>query len=142
MLCYIQCTIKELFSFPFSALPHSLRGNNLTSTRQLVGQAVNSEAMATDAIKVDVKYELNVSCVYDSLCVCACVCACVRVCVHACVCVCVCMHVCVRVCACMFVLLFVAKCMCLALGYVIKVAQQFIAKLNKAFTIPIRMYIR
>ena len=62
LCCAIWCTFKELFSFPFSALPHSVRANNLTSTRQLVGQTVNSEAMATDAIKVDVKYELNVSC--------------------------------------------------------------------------------
>ena len=90
--------------FPILCPTHSLRGNNLTSTRQLVGQTVNSEAMATDAIKVDVKYELNVSCVYDLLCTCVCVRACVCVCMHVCV--------CVRVCACMFALLFVAKCMC------------------------------
>ena len=37
------------------------RGNHLTSRRQLVGQTVNNQEMATDAIKADVKYEITVS---------------------------------------------------------------------------------
>ena len=37
------------------------RGNHLTSRRQRVGQTVNNQELATDAIKADVKYEITVS---------------------------------------------------------------------------------
>ena len=84
-----------LFLFKAYSYFHFHSGNCLTSTRQLVGQTVQSEAMATDAIRADVNYRLTVSCsVY----------MCVRVSVCVCVCVCVC-------CVCVWVL-YVCMCVC------------------------------
>ena len=47
-----------------------LSGNHLASTRQLVGQTVQSEAMATDAVRAVVNYRITVS---RGVCTCMCV---------------------------------------------------------------------
>ena len=90
MYCFLCIApVNNKGTVPITILcSYSYRGNRLIFQRQLVGQTVNSEAMATDAVTIDVKYKLNVShwqrlssaickCVYVCVCACAYVCMCV-----------------------------------------------------------------
>ena len=58
---YITFSYLKQWRNCFHSHSHSLSGNHLTSTRRLVGQTVNSQAIATDAIHAVVMYDVTVS---------------------------------------------------------------------------------